>query len=202
VACGGRDARAPCIDDTAVERRKKTLRPENAVRLATSGVAPRVATALHDAGASIGGSKCHRGVNQRVMENHSRMAADGESPETTEWIKHATARRSPASAQIVQGSLFQMISQKMSQCSGCHRVPRFEFLRFLGGDFELIRSLLLATSYFLETYLSSQRYRCRRTVRSLSGPIPNRFVTSGLGNATQKIKSPGHSHHPRGSELR
>jgi hypothetical protein len=36
VECGGRDARAPCIGDTAIERGKNALRPKYTVRHATA----------------------------------------------------------------------------------------------------------------------------------------------------------------------
>ena len=53
VECGGRDAREPCIGDTAVGGRKYDLRPENLVRQTTAVSRQGLPPALHDAVATI-----------------------------------------------------------------------------------------------------------------------------------------------------
>ena len=50
------------------------------------------------------------------------MAIQGDSPATAEWTKHAAASTSQANAQIIQGSLFKMLSQRVSQWSGVQTI--------------------------------------------------------------------------------
>jgi len=53
VECGGRDARAPCIGDTAVEGGEYVLKSKHTVRQTTAVSRQSLPHALHDAAATL-----------------------------------------------------------------------------------------------------------------------------------------------------